>query len=788
MLCSDIEFCINEIASYYSGDVSGYPFILNIDDSFEYHTFLSKIKADSSKKIIRVSDYCTDDNLPDVNAAVNAAASSDNVVLYGISSYYMLQGENALKREVTKLSQLAVTGHVVILFSGCSKILKSMINNDLRLNHRIVIFESEQMIHPKIYVTDNEKNAVSSDLCMNFKSLLIKLEEQNWSVDQKFPEITVVTKFKASVFKNAVCAVESCGGIYEVLCEKFPEIKSGTEKLWGKDEQWEDLYLNLQKYKSLSSVMDNIIGSTVNLSSYIEEKFEDINGLDAWYLWLAMKVFGTKENHYLTITVKESNSPANLVDKIYFELLLHKNSDEGFMSLYKERKRLIEKLPESLDMIKRYCDHVGQFERAAVYYLTDYSEREKLRFLKALSSYEYTYDEVMSITKELFPSIHQYLEKFTFNKFNTIVPSNDESMHSMLTDYFNEYKLQKVINQIHPEFISKVNENAISRPYNKLLPRISIVKDIDKTNAQIHFFDALGVEYLSYISTKCEQLGLQCHIHVGHSEIPSITKTNTEFRKFFKTVKDSDGNDILPGTKELDELKHHSKEVDYTKCKEPIHLFMELEIIDKELSKIKGMLDGHEFEKIIIISDHGASRLAVLNQSESELFQIENHSEHSGRCCETSKDPEIAEATYENGYAVLANYDRFKGSRKANVEVHGGATLEETVVPIIEITKKSEETEVYIVNSFVEFHNKELVSVIIYCDLKLSSPKLMIKKFNDTIYECSDYIDDKHYKFDIPDIKRSLKITVDLYNGNNLIKKDMLFEVKKALSTTKDFF
>ena len=137
-------------------------------------------------------------------------------------------------------------------------------------------------------------------------------------------------------------------------------------------------------------MIDHIIGSTVNLSSYIEYKFENINSLEAWYLWLAMKVFGTKENKYLTLTVQSSSSPEEFVDKIYFELLFHKNSDVDFMDLYKERKRIIEKLPESLDMIKRYCDHVGQFERAAVYYLTDYSDREKLRFLKALSSYDYT--------------------------------------------------------------------------------------------------------------------------------------------------------------------------------------------------------------------------------------------------------------------------------------------------------------------------------------------------------------------------------------------------------------
>ena len=44
----------------------------------------------------------------------------------------------------------------------------------------------------------------------------------------------------------------------------------------------------------------------------------------------------------------------------------------------------------------------------------------------------------------------------------------------------------------------------------------------------------------------------------------------------------------------------------------------------------------------------------------------------------------------------LPNYDRFKGSRKANVEVHGGATLEEVTVPIIEISYLNDAVEVKI--------------------------------------------------------------------------------------------
>ena len=61
--------------------------------------------------------------------------------------------------------------------------------------------------------------------------------------------------------------------------------------------------------------------------------------------------------------------------------------------------------------------------------------------------------------------------------------------------------------------------------------------------------------------------------------------------------------------------------------------------------------------------------------------------EHSGRCClinEMDEKPNCA--AEENGYWVLANYDRFVGGRLASVEVHGGATLEEILVPVIEFS------------------------------------------------------------------------------------------------------
>lgn len=91
MRCYDAESCFNEIIAYFNSEVSGYPFIANIDDATILQDICSKMQADSNKKIIRVSDYCNGDNLPNESELLTHVASADNGVVLGLSSYYMLR-------------------------------------------------------------------------------------------------------------------------------------------------------------------------------------------------------------------------------------------------------------------------------------------------------------------------------------------------------------------------------------------------------------------------------------------------------------------------------------------------------------------------------------------------------------------------------------------------------------------------------------------------------------------------------------------------------------------------
>ena len=179
--------------------------------------------------------------------------------------------------------------------------------------------------------------------------------------------------------------------------------------------------------------------------------------------------------------------------------------------------------------------------------------------------------------------------------------------------------------------------------------------------------------------------------------------------------------------------------------------------------------------KVIMISDHGASRLAVINE-DGKLIEMAEKGEHSGRCCSKNDlDSQPSSATDAGEYWSLANYDRFKGGRKANVEVHGGATLEEVTVPIIEITKKSDDIEITIMESVITVSYKKKASIKLFSKTKINDVSVCV----DGMYFDAVEIDDNIYQVDMPQIKKAKTYNLDVYSAGCPVVEGLSFTVKK---------
>jgi hypothetical protein len=292
--------------------------------------------------------------------------------------------------------------------------------------------------------------------------------------------------------------------------------------------------------------------------------------------------------------------------------------------------------------------------------------------------------------------------------------------------------------------------------------------------------DAMGVEYLGFIMEKCRQRGLLAYVTVCRCELPSITSCNKEFIEVFESA----GATLVPdknGIKSLDDIKHHGQDdFDYRVSPLPLHLARELEIIDEVLAKIQTKLITGKCSKAVMISDHGASRLSVISNRENK-WEMATKGEYSGRCCPKNEINECPTcATEENGYWVLANYDRFRGSRKANVEVHGGATLEEVTVPIVEITYSAVEIEVQMRTPSIEFSTmKKNAMIRLFSKSKLGNVTVSVSgKDHNNEYDV-ETSDGQTFIVKLPDFKKIGDYTVDVYSNNNKVASNLKFTANK---------
>lgn len=401
--------------------------------------------------------------------------------------------------------------------------------------------------------------------------------------------------------------------------------------------------------------------------------------------------------------------------------------------------------------------HVRGTDRIA--YLTDNTKVERQAIIVSLC--EGAKNECLPVS---YPDLHLYLQDFHFD---------DERF----TKYFAAYKECKLKNDIDDSFLATVADYSISRPYNSLPARASLISSLDDGNTTLIFLDAFGVEYLGYVKEKCAELKLRFASKIARADLPTVTSTNRNFFDEWKGKRE-------PPIKDLDELKHHPERgYDYHNSPFPIHLAEELDVIKTALERAKTKLLTGECKRVLIASDHGASRLAVISP-DVQLPSNNCEAKSSGRYCVGEELPSgnniVAEA--EGEYAVIADYSRFTGSRAASVEIHGGATLEEVLVPIIEITLVDSNIQVMLDDNVIEVSYKTVPTLVIIITPDCDNVTAAI---GGKTYK-AERLEKSKYKVAMPDLKKG-KYTLDVFEDQNKIASKE-FTIKSKGFAERDIF
>jgi hypothetical protein len=741
---------IEKVNRYLTSSVST-PYFFFVGDG-GYQDAKEKL-SELGLSIVRVSDYCrNDDKLPDIDGLLEQLTTADvnvngkKMVVVGLGEYLALRGNNEAASVLSQLKELNLgTAKAVLLLRGITAQVKGL-QIDPRFDERRYNISDKADCDLSITLASP---SVGLPATAGLKALLIRLESGECG------NIVVNT---AVYFDNALFTVHKISDAYEGIlftCHGF-----NLPRSCGNEKQWTQLLTELnQNGSSFEDVLEQH-----GFSDGLEADFYDrVAGFEYrnWLYFIALKTkASTLSNSYLRFVLEKTSQFDDFKGNVLNAIIDVPHTDKCFHSFYLERKALVVKFPES--DVADFVINNRKKTKESIYRLTDNTKTEREEIIAWVAR-----NGIPSQLAEVYPALSAYLEQYVFKCGN---------LSKLLTDYFEAYKRQKVSNTLEDGFLAKVEDFALNRKFNRLPTRNEIIDGLNKTDTYLLWLDALGVEFLAFISDLVRARGLLLSINIARSELPTITSINRGFYDDWQGSGKEKCN-------ELDDVKHSEVGGYNFKNNElPIHLAKELDIIAKVIDKAATELALRRYKRFLIVSDHGASRLAVLRRKE-EKYETDTKGEHSGRCCKLFEPYDLLFAAEENEYLVLADYGRFQGSRAANVEVHGGASLEEVVIPVIELTLKNGSITVSLVEPSVTVDFRTGTTITLFSNTALTDVSVVL---SGTHYSAVR-IDDNHYKVTLPDTKRAGEYPADVYAGDDLIGKILIIAQSKSGKVNNDF-
>ena len=648
---------------------------INVDSLYMWNE-VKKLLLSLADETVFLSKFCegndTTPNINRLNAYIKKTANSQ--LITPLSEYLRIvpdRAETIIQKFIKGDYQCNESGKLKIYFLmyRMKSLLRVLPSDDPRAKDSIVLLETDEESDYKLTIVQKELNvSLLGNEIDGFRNYL-----EYWESNPDKPLILHTENaihFEKNHFFDDVRVIVTP---YDLIKYQYGLPINISEGL-GSEDNWNDLVKVIVKEGSF----EDSCCSELSINKYsvsLFEKWHKLTGFQRWLLWVWTRLQTVKS--YEVIVAKACNSVSDFVDEIYCRIVnyLHESIFEQY---YAERKQLLA-LMQTVPTEKFWAKINSLDQTDALSCLTCLTDIEQKAVFRLISNIDYQNRiAVLPILKYTYPQLYYYLQNDSQVNI-TRLPSSYEQ-------YFNEYKWQKATNTVSGEFVSKVKDIAKEKGSSvfKMKPRNHYVSEYyNDENTEILFVDGMGIEYVDYLAhlfADLDERQYSVTFEAGYCTLPSITELNKDFMKGRKVID--------PPIRELDELKHAN-------TSHPESLIRQLQILDALKSRALGLLVGHT-RRIIIATDHGTSRLAVKvrNTEFDNVYPRPNNIEiyKYGRFCEGTQDePNYPTAINYNDRLIFADYSRFIQNGAPIDEIHGGASLEEWIVPIIVVERLTED-------------------------------------------------------------------------------------------------
>ncbi|MBR0261274.1 MAG: BREX-4 system phosphatase PglZ [Selenomonadaceae bacterium] len=631
----------------------------SLNDWFDMKNFLSTLTTN----FIFLSGYCTgNDNFPNLRKLRNdLQKETRNICILPLSEFLRVNPDEAepeIKRFLNLYKGETYSFRIYFLMYRLKSFFLSLKISDPRKKNCVIMSSSE--------VTDNYSlTIIQKSMRLKTSGERVDGFKQYLKYWEKLPNAALTLYTENAVYlqdKKFFDDVKVIANAFDLLRHHYA-LSAELKRNFGREEDWQHLAEliamtgNFERAFCKALAVDGFGTSSL-------KNFGERENFQKWLLWLRCKL---KNSGYVARCAKESSSPEEFVTQIY-ELIFSCADEKSFDELCNERQEillLMKVLPP-----ENFLERVRQSDkRLALKILTDNSHAERLLIFETLQKFRLNEcDAAQEILQRIFPALAKYLSDV-----------GNEIFTSEQAEYFRRYRWLKVTNHLTEDFNQRVTEIAKNTGKNiyGLEPRNQVVGEEYSDAAAIFFVDGLGAEYLNFLAEDFAPLmeNFSVKYRVGRCNLPSVTENNKDFLQ---------GRNVFCEILDLDTLKH-------TNLNYPENILSELKFLSTLKEKILHALD--EYEKIILCADHGTSRLAVLARQtkfDNALPAEGRKIYKSGRFADALADDEkiFPNALEYDGKIIFADYSRFIQKGSTGSEIHGGASLEEILVPVITIERR----------------------------------------------------------------------------------------------------
>lgn len=644
-----------------------------VDDLENWQELLSKIK-NLVDRTVRLSDLCKgQDVLPDLDhlTSILRQDREHNFLVFPLAEYFRFSEDG--RRYLVELSAIEEPGTKRRIYVPLFDISDVFF---LEMN-RVSRFVDNESCKHYVLQSDNDKkqNGVRVTVVMD-KADLSALESsvyqglkayfRLWENGGK-DKIVLMTQF-AAYFKDVYgsFSLSVLKNSFEVLMHYLR-----GPKLLNKEDAtadlWDELLRTFRRGDTIHDVFHRVFKVMDLEPGLLFPQWKNYSTFQRWLLWIWCRT--DLHAGYLRYIFSHNNSFLSLEEDIIngvFEIPTLPAEEE--LAWLRERKKVLQ--------------DQGIASMPASFWYRANTITDSIELLKTLSgiSHEEKRKVVIAVRKLLEVGVRPekwlgYLEiiypELAWYLDNVFV--DDE----LLYRYFGEYLRAKLMDRVTDEIVKLSREACRNGGHYlwKIPARKNILEQVKLKTSRIYWVDGLGVEWLGLITGLIKNLyqDVAVDYRITRANLPTTTEYNCGWE---------DDNDYQ-GFKGLDELVHS-----YT-CEYPGYIIEEIEIVEKIVQDAITLLNYND--SVVITSDHGTSRLAAIHQGKSVPPPAEAVAEKFGRYCVCSDAYNMARDYDEclpcDDKLVFATHRRFTMSGNMQGEIHGGATLEEALVPVILLRK-----------------------------------------------------------------------------------------------------